>query len=92
MRNSEGAVLEAAQNIREGASQEDLVYGTLAANRGKWMTLNDISVLTGIAKEGSIASRIRDLRTQYVNIARRLNAKLSSGRTRVYEYCYPVSL
>lgn len=91
MRNTEGATLEVA-TVRENASQEDLVYGTLNANRGKWMTLHDISVLTGIDREGSISSRIRSLRTQLVNIEKRLNDRLSSGRTRVYEYCLPVSI
>ena len=91
MRNSDGVVLEVAV-IRDDASQEDMVYGTLWVNRGKWITLDALSTLTGIFKTGSISSRIRSLRADGVVILKRLNEKESKGRIRVWEYMIPVPL
>lgn len=86
MRNSEGAVLEVSPLLRDNWSQLDKVFETLAVNRWRWMTLNDIAALTGVAKPGSIASRIRDLRADGVRIETRRSDTLSTPREPVYEY------
>jgi biotin operon repressor len=87
MRNSEGAVLVVPRSLGNATeSQENLVYDTLSQNRYAWLTLDNIRELTGIPSTGSIASRIRDLRTQGVRIEKRLSTILSVGRARVFEY------
>jgi hypothetical protein len=69
-------------------SQYDRVYDTFRDNRHTWMTLAQISEITGIRSESSIASRIRDMRDlDNCNVERRLQIG-SVGRSRVYEYAW----
>ncbi len=88
MRNNAGEVLELPSTAFDNESQYNLVYDTFSVNRHKFMTLEDLRAITGIDSVSSIASRIRDLRTEGVNIQKRLNDNLSVGRKRVYEYCW----
>lgn len=73
---------------RDGTvTQEDAVYEVLNANRERWMTLAQIAALGGLVNEGSVASRIRDLRAGGLNIERRRHPN-AGGVVRVFEYRY----
>ena len=91
LRNSDGQLLECYPTdpySEEAYSQLDLVYMTLHQNRHKWMTLKQISELTGIPKEKSIASRIRDLRADGLNIEHRTILLDEDIRIWQHEYCW----
>jgi hypothetical protein len=85
MQNSENHYLMASGFILEGDPQITRVSETLRTNRNVWMTLAQIGALAGITSESSVASRIRDLRTEGDNIERRLHPACT-GSARVYEY------
>lgn len=92
MFNSENVRLVAPGHIEGTGSsgtvtQLDVVYEVLYANRNHWMTLAQIAALGGLVNESSVASRIRDLRTEGSKIERRRHPN-AGGAVRVYEYRY----
>jgi biotin operon repressor len=84
MVNSGGVTLRQAVLLAD-ETQKQKLYFTFASNIGVWMSLAQLSALTGIVSESSIASRIRDLRRCGLNIERRKHPN-SNGATRVFEY------
>ena len=85
MINSQGINLVRSRYLEMDHLQIDKVRDTLSANYTQWMTLQQISQLSGIESLSSIASRIRDLRIEGDYIERRAHPN-AGGKTRIFEY------